>query len=216
LVKGGLRHNSRRGFSFQFALEPCRLVRRRASQQQSTALMLGHNRVDCFDEFSFLGAGCGLGYRSVHGASKVSPGGAKEPLSRGQTLRDVTVPHAYASQTNTGSGGSARIEHLGWTRWDWPPVLRAAGPRGTPIAPRRGRFWPTFQNRRADEAHGRGLTPRGSRRIRTMACGGRRRAARHEPGGLDLGFAWAGNAILCPNQHEFADVGRRDYNTRLR
>ena len=34
--------------------------------------------------------------------------------------------------------------------------------------------------------------------------------ARHEPGGLDLGVAWAGNAILCPNQHEFADVDRRD------
>jgi hypothetical protein len=39
---------------------------------------------------------------------------------------------------------------------------------------------------------------------------GRRRAARHEPGGLNLGLAWAGNAILCPNQHEFADVDRRD------
>lgn len=82
--------------------------------------------------------------------------GPKEPLSRGQTLRGLTVPHAYASQTKTGSGGSARIADLDCTRWDGLPVLRAAGPRGTPIAPRRARFWPTFQNRRADEAHGGG------------------------------------------------------------
>ena len=110
------------------------------------------NRVDCFDEFSFPGAGGGLGYRPVHGADKVYPSGTKEPLSRGQTLQDVTVLHAY---------------HL----------------------------------------H---LAPRGSRRIGTMACSGRRRAAHHGPGGPDLGFAWIGNAVLCPDQHEFADVDRRD------
>ena len=187
-----------------------RFADRYASQQQFTVLFLGHNRVDCSDEFNFLGAGCGFGYRSVHGASKVYPSGTKEPLRRGQTLWDVTVLHAYASRTNTGWGGSARLEHLDCTPWDWPPVLRAAEPRRTATAPRRGRFWPGFQKRRADEAPRRGLTPRSSRRSRTMACGGRRRAARHEPGGLDLGIAWAGNAILCPNQHEFADVDRRD------
>ncbi len=158
--------------------------------------------------------GAASDYRSVHGASKGYPSGAKEPLSRDQTLWDVTVHHAYASQTNTSSGEGARIEHLGKARRDWPPVLRAAGPRRTPATPRRGRFWQTFPNRRVDEARGRGATPRSSWRIRAMACGGRRRAARHEPGGLDLGFARAGNAILHPNHHGSADVNHRDEHDR--
>ena len=41
-----------------------------------------------------------------------------------------------------------------------------------------------------------------------MACSGFGCATLHEPGGLNLEFTWAGNAILCPNQHEFADVDR--------
>lgn len=102
-----------------------------------TALFPGPSRVDCLDVFSFFGAGCGLGLRSARGATKGSPSAAKEPLSRGQTLPDVTVLHAYSSH----------------------------------------------------------LTLRGSPRIRTMARGGCRCAVRHEPGELDLGIAWAGNAI---------------------
>ena len=49
--------------------------------------------------------------------------------------------------------------------------------------------------------------------IRTMACGGRR-AARYGPRSLELGFAWVGNAILCPNQHEFADLDHCDQHDR--
>ena len=80
---------------------PCQLVRHRASQQHFTGLILGQNLVNCFDEFSFLGAGCGLGYRSVHGASKVYLSGGKECSSRGQRLWDVTVSHAHSSQTQS-------------------------------------------------------------------------------------------------------------------
>lgn len=89
--------------------------------------------------------------------SKVSPSGPREPLSRGEALRGLTVLHAYYSH----------------------------------------------------------VTPRGSQRFRTMACGGRRcTARRYESGGLDLGFAWVGSAILCANQHESGDMDSRDQHHR--
>src|SRR5208282_6411230 len=86
----------------------------------------GPTRVSCFDEFSFLGVGCGLGHCSLHGASKVSPSGGKERSSRRQRLWNVTVRHALSSQTQSGS--ATRIEYLLCTRSNSPLGLRVARP----------------------------------------------------------------------------------------